>query len=82
MAQQKQEVFTEMKCVFCSKPQEPGRGTIFAYNDGRVIYFCSSKCKRNFKLKRDPKKIKWAKQRDKQEKNIAFAKKQDAKVKK
>lgn len=69
-----------MKCVFCSKTQEPGIGTIFAYNDGRVIYFCSSKCKRNFKLKRDPKKIKWAKQRDKQEKNIAFGKKQDAKA--
>lgn len=69
-----------MKCVFCSKPQEPGKGLIFAYNDGRVIYFCSSKCRRNFKLKRDPKKIKWAKQRDKQERDTAFKKKQGLKA--
>lgn len=64
-----------MRCVFCSKPQEPGIGTIFAYNDGRVIYFCSSKCRRNFKLKRNPKKIKWAAAKDKQERDIAHAKK-------
>ncbi len=69
-----------MKCIFCSKSQQPGQGTIFAYNDGKVIYYCSSKCRRNFKLRRNPKKIKWARQRDKQEKDIAFGKKQDAKT--
>lgn len=71
-----------MKCIFCSKPQEPGIGTIFAYNDGRVIYFCSSKCRRNFKLKRDPKRIKWARSRDKQEKDIVYAKKHEIKKEK
>jgi large subunit ribosomal protein L24e len=49
-----------MKCIFCSKLQQPGQGIILALNDGRVLYFCSSKCRRNFKLRRDPKKIKWA----------------------
>ncbi len=49
-----------MKCAFCSKPQEPGQGIIFALNDGRVLFFCSSKCRRNYKMKRNPKKIKWA----------------------
>jgi len=49
-----------MKCTFCSKAQEPGMGIILALNDGRVLYFCSSKCMRNYKMKRDPKKIKWS----------------------
>jgi large subunit ribosomal protein L24e len=68
-----------MKCVFCGKPQQPGIGTILAYNDGRVVYFCSSKCRRNYKLRRDPKRIKWARQKGIQEKEIAHAKKREIK---
>jgi large subunit ribosomal protein L24e len=49
-----------MRCVFCNKLQQPGQGIIFVYSDGRVVYFCSSKCRRNYRMKRDPKKIKWA----------------------
>lgn len=69
-----------MKCVFCSKPQQPGKGIIFVYSDGRVIYFCSSKCRRNFRMKRNPKKIKWARQIEKKERNEAFAKKKEDKA--
>jgi large subunit ribosomal protein L24e len=68
-----------MKCVFCSKQQQPGQGIIFVYSDGRVIYFCSSKCRRNFRMKRDPKKIKWAKQIEKKERTDAFEKKREVK---
>lgn len=69
-----------MKCVFCSKSQEPGKGIIFVYSDNRVIYFCSSKCRRNFKLKRDPKKIKWSRQIEKKERTDAFVKKKEVKA--
>ena len=54
-----------MKCAFCSKPQEPGKGIIRAMNDGRILYFCSSKCKKNHKLGRNPKKLKWARPAEK-----------------
>jgi large subunit ribosomal protein L24e len=49
-----------LKCIFCSKLQQPGKGVILAMNDGRILYFCSSKCKKNFHMGRNPKKIKWS----------------------
>ena len=47
------------KCSFCSDTLEEGRGKIFARNDGKVFYFCDSKCQKNFKLGREGKKRKW-----------------------
>jgi large subunit ribosomal protein L24e len=39
-----------------------GSGTMIAKNDGTVLWFCSSKCKKNaLVLKRDPRKLKWTK---------------------
>ena len=32
-------------------------------NDGKSIHYCSSKCRRNFKLGRDPRKINWVKRK-------------------
>lgn len=34
---------------------------MFVKNDGRIFQFCSSKCQKNFRLKRDGKKMKWTK---------------------
>jgi len=49
-----------MKCVLCGKNIEAGTGKMFVRNDGKVFYFCSSKCQKNMlKLKREPKKVKW-----------------------
>ena len=47
-------------CSFCDKPIAKGTGTMLVKNDGTVLWFCSSKCKKNMlELKRDPRKFKW-----------------------
>ena len=55
-----------MKCTFCKGQIEPGTGSMFVYSDGKISYFCSSKCKKNgLKLKRDTKKVGWIKKKKK-----------------
>jgi large subunit ribosomal protein L24e len=52
-------------CSFCKKQYKEPRGlTVFAF-DGKTIYFCSSKCRRNAALKRDPRKTNWVKREKK-----------------
>jgi len=36
-----------------------GRGKMFVKADGKVFYFCNSKCEKNWKMKREGKKTKW-----------------------
>lgn len=48
-----------MKCSFCAEEIEPGTGKMFIANDGKIFYFCSSKCEKNMRLGRDPAKVKW-----------------------
>ncbi len=47
-------------CTFCKNQIKPGRGVTFVETSGKINHLCSLKCKTNmFKLKRDPKKVKW-----------------------
>lgn len=50
---------TTAKCSFCGSDIEVGSGLMYVRNDGSIFWFCSSKCFKNFKLGRDPRKLPW-----------------------
>ena len=45
------------KCSICKKNYEFPDGLTFVHIDGRVLHFCSSKCRKNYKLER--RKMRW-----------------------
>ncbi len=47
-------------CYFCADELRKGSGIVHAKKDGTIIYFCSSKCRKNtLKLGREGRKVKW-----------------------
>ncbi|MFZ0356721.1 MAG: 50S ribosomal protein L24e [Nitrososphaeraceae archaeon] len=46
-------------CFFCGKHIPTDAGMMSVKNDGSIQWTCSPKCKKNMKLKRDPRKLKW-----------------------
>lgn len=45
------------KCSFCGEMYEIPRGVTKVMNDGRILYLCSSKCRKNMAMKR--RKVRW-----------------------
>ncbi|MBU5557608.1 MAG: 50S ribosomal protein L24e [Candidatus Aenigmatarchaeota archaeon] len=52
-----------MKCSICGREIPSGSGSMFVWNDGRIAYYCGSKCKNNAALGREPKKLNWIKKK-------------------
>ena len=50
------------KCSFCNKDIPVGTGLMYVKNDGTILRFCSSKCRKNMlELGRIPRRLKWSK---------------------
>jgi large subunit ribosomal protein L24e len=47
------------KCSFCGGRTPDARGKMFVRNDGKIFYFCNSKCQSNWKLGREGKSTRW-----------------------
>ncbi|MGI0092109.1 MAG: 50S ribosomal protein L24e [Nitrososphaerales archaeon] len=55
--------YTPKRCSFCGKSIPLGTGVMFIRNDAVTFWYCSSKCRKNATfLKRDSRKLKWARQ--------------------
>jgi len=61
------------KCSFCSGKTPEARGKMFVRNDGKIFYFCNSKCHRNWKLGRKGKNVKWTEAASKEKKSVEEA---------
>lgn len=48
-----------MKCSVCGSTISKGRGKMYVRNDGKIFYFCDSKCQKNWRMGRSSKKMKW-----------------------
>ena len=47
------------ECSFCKKDYSIPRGLTFVLHSGDIMYFCSSKCRKNFNLRRKSEKVNW-----------------------
>ena len=60
------------KCSFCGGEFPAGPGMMFIKNDGSILWFCSSKCRKSsLFLRRDARKLKWTTYFGKEEKGKA-----------
>ena len=71
------------KCSFCGETIRKGTGKMFVHTDGRIAYFCSSKCEKNTrKLKRNPAKTAWTRKYQDLKKSSGSAQKEAKKEQK
>jgi large subunit ribosomal protein L24e len=51
------------KCSYCGKNYEIPRGLTLVLKDGTIKYLCSSKCRKNWRMKR--RKVRWISKKEK-----------------
>ena len=56
------------KCVYCGKEYDVPKGMTLFLNDGTVNTLCSSKCRKNMKMKR--RKVRWISKKKKQKRLV------------
>jgi large subunit ribosomal protein L24e len=56
------------KCSYCKQMYDVPRGLTYVLASGDILYFCSSKCFKNYKLGRKADKRTWIRKKDKKEK--------------
>lgn len=56
------------KCVYCGKEYDVPKGMTLFLNDGTVNTLCSSKCRKNMKMKR--RKVRWISKKKKQKRPV------------
>ncbi len=49
------------KCIFCGRDYEVPYGLTEFDITGHTRHYCSSKCRKNYKLGRDNERVKWTK---------------------
>jgi large subunit ribosomal protein L24e len=60
------------KCSLCGQDVPAGTGMMYVKNDGTILWFDSSKCKKSSLLfQRDARKLKWTEYYGKEEKGKA-----------
>ena len=54
------------RCTFCKREYEWPRGTTVVTHEGEGIvrHFCSKKCRKNFEMGRDNKRVNWVRKSD------------------
>jgi len=55
-----------VKCSFCNEEIRKGYGIMFVKNDGKIIWFCSSKCRKSYNMGRNPRKLKWIRKKSRE----------------
>ena len=51
------------KCSFCGNDYEIPRGLTLVLDNGDILYFCSSKCRKNHNLGRRGEKVNWVRKK-------------------
>lgn len=66
-------------CSFCKRSYDIHRGLTVFNVDGKSFYYCSSKCRKNVNLGRDPKKVNWVRKSEESEKKNSIKNSEDNK---